>query len=77
MDIRMKFGTYNGKVRDMDPVSARAMLDNGQAELPGAERDRAIAEVPTIPPHLAPEQAWVPLSPAAETPRKKNKRGVL
>lgn len=43
MDVRMKFGRYNGEIRDIEPVAARAMLVDGRAERPDAQREREIS----------------------------------
>jgi hypothetical protein len=53
MDVRIKFGRYDGQVRDVEPEAARAMLASGRAELPTAERDRQV-NLPA-PPEIAGE----------------------
>lgn len=44
----MKFGPYNGQLRDVEPVAARAMLQDGRAELPCLEREPVAELAPPV-----------------------------
>lgn len=45
MDVRMLFGRYNGQVRDVEPVAARAMIADGRAENPCPEQIAHVDEL--------------------------------